>query len=489
VFTNNVKTCLFNKSAALLFLLSLALNFFYLFWIEKSQYVKANNIILFSDMAYNLCKHKTLKYCPKRAGHLLKEKFNGRDYSFSSLKNPESFGSFYKYRNIYDTVGYGVVLASLWKITKSWNYLDIQILQILIFSLLMFLIYKIGFLIFKNSQHAFILGMSFLMFLPLLPLNIEHSSDIWIYYSIILLFYAMAKIFYSSKQPTLISFILLSIGITICQWCRPTTFSACIFFVCFLMFNAIFINRNKAKTITIFISSFLLVNLFVFWIPFMAYNKAAYGQYIVGVSGSGLFVGLGEYKNKWGFKINDEFFREYIFQKYGFNYGTIEADKKGLEEAVKLIKEEPLHYLSCVARRVPYLLFPYSMTVRRDYFLKNKNTPTAKRLILNCMNSFGNFCDLVKYGTFKWYGYLYLLFYFFFAYFGIYLCFKKHKYRIIIFSLGVLTSSWIFIFSHIEDRYIIPFYSVLAIFVAFSIISMKNFINNKLKQGRQDRPQ
>ena len=184
----------------LLFSMAIALNTLYFFWLDHFEYHEMWSISENSDIGYNFCTYHSLKKNLDRIeamGNLMFKKGH-----FVSVKeiNPEQYGEPTIYRDVTDTVGYGVLLGLLWKLTGSFSYLDVQLLQILLFSLLMFLWYQLGLWFFKKPCHAFLWGLSVLLFLPIFYLNVQTNRDVWAYYGSFFLFYLVLRYIHFYKK-------------------------------------------------------------------------------------------------------------------------------------------------------------------------------------------------------------------------------------------------------------------------------------------------
>ena len=62
------------------------------------------------------------------------------------------------------------------------------------------------------------------------------------------------------------------------------------------------------------------------------------------------------------------------------------------------------------------------------------------------------------------------------GYIGLAYALFRKKYFEVMLILGIMCSSWTVIFSHIEYRYFIPFYSVLSFFVGYFFVELRTKI-------------
>lgn len=145
------------------------------------------------QVAYHLYKYNSVLLNPELTAHI-KAMPESKD-RLIELKEVThlDFGSPTQPFPINDTVGYGVVLGLLWKITHSLQFIDIQWLQILIFILLMPLFYQTALLLFGSEHIAWWSSTAQLLFLPLGAFNIQAVRDVWAYYALLILLYCVLK--------------------------------------------------------------------------------------------------------------------------------------------------------------------------------------------------------------------------------------------------------------------------------------------------------
>lgn len=364
-----------------------------------------------------------------------------------------------------DTIGYGLVLAALWKLTDSFSFKDVQWLQILIFSLLMILLHRIIFMLFGSATIAFWACIAHLFFFPIIAMNVQPGRDIWAYYGVIILLYGMLS--YCFENSSLWRLLLCGIGFGICQFIRPSVFFAflTLSFV-FLVYSLVQCTMLKKISIMLTIVSF--TNFLVFWAPFMAYNKISYGRYFVGPVGLDLLEGLGEFPNTWGYKLDDIWASDYICKKYKVDPGTPEFDDKAHEEFDSAFKQEPMTYFVNIFKRLPGLILPglpwifYAQSPYGDCV-------DAYEKITNILSSLDLFIDfLVRH--------VYIRLYLLLGYLGLVLLLVQRRYWIVALLIGVLLGGLGKLPSHIEYRYLVPYYWVFGIFGAYALMMSKKYL-------------
>lgn len=369
-----------------------------------------------------------------------------------------------------DTIGYGLVLGALWKVTKSFSFIDVQVLQILIFSLLMLLFYRIVFILFGSAQIAFWASIVHLFYFPLIAMNVQPSRDIWAYYGIVILLYGLLSYIFENRSIGLLA--VCGIGFSICQFVRPSVFLALITLSSvFILYGLV--HRALVKKIARMLSVLVITNIICFWVPFMAYNKVSYNRYFVGPVGLDLLEGLGEFPNRWGYKLDDIWASEYICTKYNVPPGTPEFDDKAKEEFSNAFKQEPHTYFFNIVKRIPGLLLPGLPWI--FYTASPYGTAVSwSEKVHVIINSWNLFLDFIM-------RHVYIRIYILFGYLGILMLLLQRRYWIfaILFG-GVVLGGLGKLPSHIEYRYIVPYYWVFGVFATYAFAYLSCFIKNIL---------
>ncbi len=373
-----------------------------------------------------------------------------------------------------DTIGYAALVGILWKITGSLNLIDIQILQILLFCLMIFFIYQIFFLLFNNKYVAFYGSLLLIASHQFILLNIIPARDIWGFYGGVIFSYILLKAFllpqYSFKK-----IMLGSVFFSFCQFLRPNIFGQLLTLNIMFLLLVYLYKKDFLKQAIKIIGITLMVNILFFWVPFISFNKFTYDRYFVGPLGHGLLSALGSVENPWNLKCDDNVIAQYVNKTESATYfcGSPEYNDAGTKIFIRLCKENPSIYIKSIIKNMKdfffYIIDKEKIEDRFLHFFEKINKTLLvnnKLLIIKCIELLGDFLKI-------------------FAIFGILLLYCNKKYISLIFLLGgVLLGAWILLFSHFEERYVVPFLWPLAGFSAYFFVSAFEWIKGKIKSKK-----
>jgi hypothetical protein len=234
--------------------------------------------------------------------------------------------------------------------------------------------------------------------------------------------------------------------------------------------------KEKRKQVITMLTIFWLANIAIFWIPFMAYNKIAYGQYIISPVGQDLYEGLGEFPNDKGYVMDDGLFGREMEEKYGLTLGTAACDEKGKELFWQAVQEDPIFYLQCLVKRVRFLFFfnPLWTSYVDDLF---KDAPTMKeKLIIIATQPASFIMKCIDYlGAKLWYVELFLVL----GWLGCILLIVQKKYFPVLIIMAVIISSISKFPSHMESRYLVTFYWAFSFFIGYLAWSIKEYVSQR----------
>ncbi len=455
---------LINKQTLFLMCAAACINIFFFLQYDRSHFFSITQ--LHGHIGYNLCRYNTVGINPLLSSYIKKTQKNHAQLIDYAQCKEHDFGPPTDPFPINDTIGYGFILALLWMITKTFRFVDVQLLQMLLFIMSMPFLYNIALVLFNNKRVAFLSCIAQLFFLPLIAMNVQPVRDIWAYYGLIALLYGLVHYVVQQKN---IWYIIIGFSLfALCQCIRPAAFMTVpTLSVVLVLFY--FVQKNQRLLTALLI--LLITNILFFWLPFMVHNKIYYDRFIVGPAGQDLVEGLGEYNNKWGYKLDDQWIAQYIQEKYGFFYGTPEFDDAAKKEFFQSYHEDPFFYWYSVIRRIPRLIAPslYAIFMQKSPFV---GKPLRKK-ITYMFSTAPLFIDFMLRHAYIW-------FFLLLGYCGAVLLFLQGQYFALGLIMGIIAAGAGKLPSHIDYRYLVPFYWAFSFYVGVFldyIISL--FVKNK----------
>lgn len=406
----------------------------YFFAISQLHGQVGYNVVCFNSCNINSA---ITDYC----GQL--QQTENRLINYDEIKNI-NFGFPQEFFPVNDTIGYGIILGLLWKLTGTFSFFDIQLLQIIMYVIVLLLYYQTCFLLFGNFFTAFCCSIAQLFFFPLLWLNVQPVRDIWAYYGSVILLYGIVQFLLQFKRKSWIIIVLCSLLFSIYQYIRPS-----VFLVLITLSLASFLYALHVKQIKKIIYMLLVawsVNGIFFWLPFCAYNMHAYSRLFVGPVGQDLLEGLGEFENPWNYHLCDRWLAKYIGEKYCVKYGTPEFDDAAKQEFDAAFKENPLFYFATIVRRIPQIILPALPWVY--------DNAISWKLLLS-----------------KWYMRLFMIL----GYVACLYAFAQKRFFVLALTAAILLAGLGKLPSHIEYRYLIPFYWIFSLPIGFLLSRFKNY--------------
>lgn len=369
-----------------------------------------------------------------------------------------------------DTIGYGVVLGLLWKVTDSLKFRDVQIVQIFLFSWSIFLVYYIACVLFASAHIARACCIALILYTPLLAQVVLPVRDVWAYFGMVALLYGILRFICVTSYTSLVGGCLF---FALCQWVRPTVFlgaltvAAALIVLTYIRAHAVPVTRTKCVLI---LGCLFAFNIGVFWIPFISYNYHHYKRAFVGPAGQDLVEGLGEFANPWGYQLSDEWIASYIEKKYGVVYGTPEFDDKAKMEFMYAYKQRPGIFWLNMVRRIPMLVMP-----ALPWLLYKKSTygnmGTWQEKAGSIMHSPRLMADFLL-------RHVYIRLFLLLGYVGLFFAWRQRYYGAFALGMAVILGGWGKLPSHIEYRYLVPFYWVFCLFVGFAVWNFCSYCRN-----------
>ena len=448
----------------IIFLLSIVIGFIFLN-VNKDICMNGNVARFHSEIGYNFYKENSVKVNYDRinyAHEFITKEDKLLDYADFDA---DAFDGNKTFLEPKDTVGYGVLLGLIWKITGSFRHRDIRILQIIIFSLIVVLFYMVVFLLFNSYSFSLLCSFLLLSFTPLSCLNAQAHRDIWAFYGGVIILFSLLKFF--KNNGSVFSLLIGGIAFTLCQWIRSPVFFCLPSLLIVFWF---FYKKN-------FLKAFLvlgLVNVFLFWLPFAVYNKIAHGDYIASCAGHGLLVGLGgkEKPNKWGFLWDDNDVAKFVKSRSGMDLKThsIEYDAMAKQLFWELVREDPKYFIGVLLSRTKEMFcckFGFSFFL--DNFMSGGGFLHKVKAALKEPVKF-----VLKLTDFIYNRLFFIELYVLLGWLGLLVMFFRKKYFETFIIFAAMAPFFAIFTSHIEGRYLIVVYWVLSIPLAYFLYCAKD---------------
>lgn len=469
---------LFNKHSVFLFFAAFFINLIFLYFNYETRYYDIYKL-MHGEIAYNITQHNSTLSNPEQLMFLRANATDGKTDYILDVKKLLSvdFGKPYKPAIYHVHIGYSIVIGLLWKITKTFSFIDILLLQVFIFSFLMFLWYQIGCFLFNSRKIALYSGIALLFFFPIFFINVHVLRDIWQYYGIIFLLYGVLA--YIHEKINIFLLLIFFSFVALCQFIRQPMFFI-VFALSIILIGTAFFEKKWAKKIITILMCLWVTNSVFFWIPFMVYNKKLYNEYIVGPAGDGLLQGVGSMPNPWGYPAGESAQSIMIMEKYGIDLNDHEYDKIAKKLAWDAIKERPFLYIKGVVQRICYLMLP-------SIIWYSWNLTSCKLFEDEYDSIFDHINDIAIKITKDWRVFIDILFraiytrlFVLIGYLGVLLLLLRRRYFIpfLLFG-GMISTAYSISLSHIEDRYFIPTYVLFSFFVGYLIYEIIEYFYKK----------
>jgi 4-amino-4-deoxy-L-arabinose transferase-like glycosyltransferase len=248
--------------------------------------------------------------------------------------------------SVLEPPGEAVLLAGIWKLTGDQRYIYLQLLQVVIDSLMVALVYWIAVRLFHRPRAALFAAAAYALYPPIALLTRIPHLDIWAVFFTIAIVAAWTK---ALERPrpwmwALLTGVITGIGIQF----RPG-----VLLLPPLLALASVPWRGwrwalQAGAIALVVTGLLMV-------PWTVRNEAAFHRFIptrIGI-GQNLWEGLGEVHNNFGAVLNDQTTLAQVHTvRPGLVYGTPAYDSYLEQKALTAIKDHPFVMLHAVARRV-----------------------------------------------------------------------------------------------------------------------------------------
>jgi 4-amino-4-deoxy-L-arabinose transferase-like glycosyltransferase len=248
---------------------------------------------------------------------------------------------------VQEEVGTGLMLAGMWELTGNERYLYGEILQIVVDSLMVLLIYRIVVLLFRRRPAALLAAAMYAVFPPIAQHTAIVTPDIWAVDFTIAILATYLEAMRSTKHR-LRWLLLCGVTVGLGMYFRPNLL------ILPAALALAFAGRHDWRrhlryAATVGVVAVLVVS------PWAAINYAHFHRFIPTRTGLGvtLWVGLSEIHNDYGVNGNEAVIWEEVHrERPNLVYDTPEYDDYLREKALHLIERHPLYYAELVARRV-----------------------------------------------------------------------------------------------------------------------------------------
>jgi len=254
------------------------------------------------------------------------------------------------YPLIYDVPGYSILLGAIWKITSNYRFIYVQVIQIVLDSLMILLLFSIVRRLF-NERAALITAFLYAVYLPEAFLSIHPLRDCWAMFATIAIIYLIIRY---RENPGTRSALGVGVLTGLATYLRPNL----IFITLVCSIFGIFYIGKKNCLKQILISSIVVAGILI---PWWIRNWRIYHRFIpLTISlPQVMWTGLGTCPNQYGFVYSDGKAQEYVVQQgYSYYYGTPEHADILWKRVSTVIKEDPLFYLKAIVWQIPKALFP-----------------------------------------------------------------------------------------------------------------------------------
>ena len=247
--------------------------------------------------------------------------------------------------------GYAMVLAATFKIFSTERYIYARVLQAVVDSFGCLVLYLLV-MHMSTVRIAKISAFFYALFPPIIACAVRVIPDAYVTSLYIFIMYFFVKAIISDKNRY---YVIAGIVTGIAGYFR-TEF---VLFPIFLGLGILLYKKSILKTIAGVCVMFCV--MLVVLLPWGIRNYNATGRFMITSTGTGmtLWAGIGEYPNKWGAICSDAE-QDRIARTQGFaNSLTPEANEYFAKKWLSAVQEDPIFYLTEVARRIPPSLTPW----------------------------------------------------------------------------------------------------------------------------------
>jgi 4-amino-4-deoxy-L-arabinose transferase-like glycosyltransferase len=300
------------------------------------------------EMARNIVNHGrwfvvnevATRYVAKlqaRAGHLI----DPADVNYRPLDSHPRWQA-----QIVTPVGEAVMLAGLWKLTGSERYLPLQILQIVIDTLMVLLVYRIAVQLFKRRSAALVAAAMYALFLPIAWLSTDPNIDIWCVDFTLMGVAAYIEAMQSAHRLRWL--VACGVAVGVGSYFRPNLLILPVALALATLVWSGWREALRCAAIPLAIAALLVI-------PWTIRNANEFHRFIPTSSGFGqtLWEGLGEVHNDFGAVLNDGItYAQVHRERPSLIYGSPAYDDYLRHKAIQAIEHHPTTYANAIVHRI-----------------------------------------------------------------------------------------------------------------------------------------
>lgn len=252
--------------------------------------------------------------------------------------------------------GYSVLLAMTYFIFGHQRYIYLQVIQAIVDSLSVFMIFWIAGTIF-NRKIGLLSAFLFAIYLPEMRVAVSALHWAWMPFITVLVTYLLIKASVNESKKMKI-YILIGLIIAIGTYIHALMVLLPVFFGIGIIFNKTFRKGMIATGIMMSVVVLLLI-------PWIIRNYRIFHRFIptTVTLWQATWEGFGEFKNPSGAVLDDgATYKMVIDEGYNVEYGSPEFSDVLKEKVLKVIREHPFWYIGSVIKRI----FKITLLLRPD---------------------------------------------------------------------------------------------------------------------------
>jgi len=259
--------------------------------------------------------------------------------------------------HITDTWGYPVLLGALWKITGYKSFIMVQFFQVVLDCLALVVCALMILYVFKTPRCAWCVAWAYALFVPFAFLTVLPNRDYFAAWGA--LFSCAGVIMAPRASRPWLWCLGAGFAVALFSWFRATIFLLPVWYALWLLWQ--FPRHSLLRRV---VYAFLpgIVTVFFFVVPFSAQYHHRYGtwSFSAGITGPSLWEGLGRFSDKYHFRYNDVLAYNRAVE-LGYPAGepawTPAFGRLLKEDALSVIRADPLFYFAVMARRYVRFFF------------------------------------------------------------------------------------------------------------------------------------